>query len=237
MSDSFRLRIAFAKQGRLRWLSHLELSRALERLIRRSGLPYAVSQGFNRHMRFASSPALPVGTSGLHELFDVWLTKYVSPEEALGMLQAAAGDAIPVLGVEYVSSKLKGLQATHTAHRYIVTFRYNQNEGQAEQQADSEQGTAVSAKELEGLQASLDALRERSPLTLTSKGKAKNYDLNGIIIEPFTIEGTLASDGSIQLTCSLRNSNEGSLRPEQYLLAALGSQVEVVSVTRLSLEA
>ncbi|WP_417304102.1 DUF2344 domain-containing protein, partial [Ellagibacter isourolithinifaciens] len=45
----FRLRLTFAKQGRLAMLSHLEVARALERTVRRAGLPYAVSQGFSPH--------------------------------------------------------------------------------------------------------------------------------------------------------------------------------------------
>ncbi|MDR2108548.1 MAG: TIGR03936 family radical SAM-associated protein, partial [Coriobacteriales bacterium] len=77
MSDTvYRLRITFAKQGRLAWLSHLELVRALERCIRRSGLPLQFSQGFNQHIKHSFGPALPVGTAGVAELCDVWLMRY-----------------------------------------------------------------------------------------------------------------------------------------------------------------
>ena len=58
----FRLRVAFPKEGRLAHLSHLETARACERSVRRAGLSYAVSQGFNPSMRIAFGPALPVGT-------------------------------------------------------------------------------------------------------------------------------------------------------------------------------
>ena len=44
MAD-FRLRVTYAETGRLVMLSHLEIARALERAVRRAGLPYAVSQG------------------------------------------------------------------------------------------------------------------------------------------------------------------------------------------------
>ena len=64
----FRLRLTFAKQGRLAMLSHLEVARALERTVRRAGLPYAVSQGFSPHMLIAFGAALPVGVGGTHEL-------------------------------------------------------------------------------------------------------------------------------------------------------------------------
>ena len=64
----FRLRVTFCKQGRLALLSHLEVARALERAVRRAGLPYAVSQGFSPHMRIAFGAALPVGVGGTREM-------------------------------------------------------------------------------------------------------------------------------------------------------------------------
>ena len=66
----FRLRMTFCKQGRLAMLSHLEVARALERAVRRAGLPFAVSQGFSPHMKIAFGAALPVGVGGTHEVPD-----------------------------------------------------------------------------------------------------------------------------------------------------------------------
>ena len=76
---NFRLRVEFCKQGRLALLSHLEVARALERAVRRAGLPFAISQGFSPHMKIAFGAALPVGVGGLHEVFDLQLTRYVLP--------------------------------------------------------------------------------------------------------------------------------------------------------------
>ena len=86
----FRLRVMFCQQGRLALLSHLEVARALERAVRRAGLPYAVSQGFSPHMKIAFGAALPVGVGGTHEVFDLQLERYVAPERALAALQAAS---------------------------------------------------------------------------------------------------------------------------------------------------
>ena len=49
MSESmgFLMRIKYVKSGRLAFLSHLETIRSMERIIRRAGLPYAVTEGFN----------------------------------------------------------------------------------------------------------------------------------------------------------------------------------------------
>ena len=62
--QTFRMRITFAKQGRLALLSHLEVARAIERAVRRAQLPFAVSQGFSPHMKIAFGAALPVGVGG-----------------------------------------------------------------------------------------------------------------------------------------------------------------------------
>ena len=67
----FRLRVRYAKSGRLALLSHLEVVRALERAVRRARLPFAVTNGFSPHMRIAFGAALPVGVGGSDEFFDL----------------------------------------------------------------------------------------------------------------------------------------------------------------------
>ena len=92
--QTFRMRITFAKQGRLALLSHLEIARALERAVRRAQLPFAVSQGFSPHMKIAFGAALPVGVGGTHEMVDLQLVRYVRPDEALAALQAASASKL-----------------------------------------------------------------------------------------------------------------------------------------------
>lgn len=122
MSDPslFRLRVVFCKQGRLALLSHLEVTRALERAVRRSGLPFAVSQGFSPHMRLAFGAALPVGVGGTNEIFDVLLKSYVPPEEALSALQAASVPDLMVKSCSYID---------HQATAASVAFPLSTYEG------------------------------------------------------------------------------------------------------------
>ena len=95
--QTFRMRITFAKQGRLALLSHLEVARAIERAVRRAQLPFAVSQGFSPHMKIAFGAALPVGVGGTREMVDLQLLRYVRPEEALLALQK---ESVPDLMVK-----------------------------------------------------------------------------------------------------------------------------------------
>ena len=109
----FRLRMTFCKQGRLAMLSHLEVARALERAVRRAGLPFAVSQGFSPHMKIAFGAALPVGVGGTHELADLQMTRYVPVDEALEALQRASVPDLMVKACDYIEPcLLKGCTYT-----------------------------------------------------------------------------------------------------------------------------
>ena len=48
-----KLRIKITKDAGIRFISHLEYVRTIERAIRRAKLPGAYSEGFNRHMKFS----------------------------------------------------------------------------------------------------------------------------------------------------------------------------------------
>lgn len=116
----FRLRVTFKKQGRLALLSHLEIARALERAVRRAGLPFAVSQGFSPHMKIAFGAALPVGVGGTAELVDLQLTEYVAPDKALAALQAASVEDLMVTDCEYIEPKAAAASAAYPVSTYRV---------------------------------------------------------------------------------------------------------------------
>ncbi len=78
-----KMRFEFQKVGELRFLSHLELMRALMRALRRAGVPLAFTQGFNPQPRLSSAQALAVGIQGLRELGEVELVRRMEPEEML----------------------------------------------------------------------------------------------------------------------------------------------------------
>lgn len=98
----FRLRVVYAKSGRLAMLSHLEVAHALERAVRRAGLPFAVTCGFSPHMRIAFGAALPVGVGGSGEFFDLFLTSYLAPQKALAALQGASAPELMPSACGYV---------------------------------------------------------------------------------------------------------------------------------------
>jgi len=212
-NDEFRLRVRYGKVGRLRWLSHLEVLHALERMVRRAGLPYAVTHGFSPHMKVAFGPALPVGTAGENEYYDIWLTRYTKAEELLSLLIGAMPQDLAPTAAAYVGDSEPSLGAALTIAKYHVEVA---GKGSLAQQ----------------VHAAMKSLVESGTLTVTHKGKQKVFDLARSLPEEMRV--TQSADGSrIELT--VRIGPEGSLRPEALVRAALEAatlNATVVRVTR-----
>jgi radical SAM-linked protein len=220
---SFRLRINFQKRGRLRLLSHLELVRALERAIRRAQLPFATSKGFNVHMRYAPGPALPVGTVGLDEYFDVWLTEYLDPDLAYLRLRAASVEDLGILAVAYVDPRAKGLQATHVHEVYEIVLDVG-----ARDAAETTDGLgAVEVSDALGIAEVTDALVRLvagGSLTVKRKNKSKVYDLTQMVERMPEVCGD-PKTSTILITLYLKANEQGSIRPEALMRAALDDAV------------
>ena len=58
-----KLRIRYAKRGRLRFASHRDLARTLERALRRAQVPMAFSAGFTPHPKISYLGAAPTGAA------------------------------------------------------------------------------------------------------------------------------------------------------------------------------
>ncbi|MBF7083706.1 DUF2344 domain-containing protein [Desulfallas sp. Bu1-1] len=115
-----RYRICYSKHGPARYISHLDLVRALERALRRAGLPVAYSEGFNPHPRLSFAAPLPVGSEGLAELVDVETTAPVARRELAGRLNAALPRGLSVREVTEVPENAPSLMAALDSAGYIV---------------------------------------------------------------------------------------------------------------------
>jgi radical SAM-linked protein len=92
-----RVRLRFAKRGRLRFLSHRDVARSFERAVRRAGVPVAHSHGFSPHPRLSWIGAAPTGTASEAEYVEIGLTRPVDPDALVTALDAALPDGLDVL--------------------------------------------------------------------------------------------------------------------------------------------
>src|SRR6184192_1420855 len=85
-----KVRIRFRKAGALRLLSHHDLMRTFERMLRRAELPFRSSQGFHPKPRIIFALSLPLGVAGLEEVAELELDELLPAEEIQNRLERQA---------------------------------------------------------------------------------------------------------------------------------------------------
>jgi radical SAM-linked protein len=94
-----KLRVRYAKRGRLRFTSHRDFSRALERAVRRAGLPVAYSSGFSPHPRISYANASSTGAASEAEYLEISLVEAVDPDQVRAALDEALPTGLDVVDV------------------------------------------------------------------------------------------------------------------------------------------
>ena len=94
-----KLRIRYAKRGRLRFSSTRDFARALERALRRAGVPMAFSAGFHPHPLISYANGAPTGTASEAEYFEIRVTERVDAEAVRAALDEALPEGIDALEV------------------------------------------------------------------------------------------------------------------------------------------
>ncbi|MDQ6649722.1 MAG: TIGR03936 family radical SAM-associated protein [Actinomycetota bacterium] len=94
-----RLRIRYAKRGRLRFTSHRDFARAFERALRRAGVPMAYSAGFSPHPKISYLGAAPTGVASEAEYLEIGVSARVDPGELAAALDASLPGGLDILEV------------------------------------------------------------------------------------------------------------------------------------------
>ena len=94
-----RLRLRYAKRGRLRFTSHRDIARAFERALRRARVPMAYSAGFSPHPRISWVGAAPTGVASEAEYVEIALAEVVLPDELRAALDASLPPGLDVVEV------------------------------------------------------------------------------------------------------------------------------------------
>ena len=94
-----RLRLQYAKRGRLRFSSARDFQRALERALRRAEIPMAYSAGFHPHPKISYANAAPTGVASEAEYVELAVTDRCDPEAVLRALDEALPPGLDVVAV------------------------------------------------------------------------------------------------------------------------------------------
>ena len=110
------------KGPEVRFISHLDLLRAVERALRRAGVPMEFSKGYNPRPKISFASALPVGMTSCGEYGEFILKNPWQPEEFKGQLNKQLPDGLKIIAIKEVAHKSPALMAVVNLARYKITF-------------------------------------------------------------------------------------------------------------------
>lgn len=218
------LRIQYVKKDNMKFLSHLEMVRFMERAFRRMELPLKFSQGFNPHPKISFAAPLAVGVSSEAEIVEVELTESIDPKAFI-----EAHHANVPAGLEFVRAReVDGggkLMALVQASEYLVEVRYDNDASDADQRQEMEK---------------LDEFLNQDTIMIQKRNKkGKLKDIN---IRPFVMDAkiVLAEPSRSIYRLTVATGSNGNLKPEllvEMYIKSLGidSSVEAMRVHRLQL--
>ena len=213
-----KVRTRFRKSGDLRLVSHLDLMRSLERLLRRAGLPFRRTEGFHPTPRLVLAQSLPLGVIGHAEVMELELTEEIDPDEVLRRLREQAPP-----GMEFLSAKRIPLKTTARPRRAVYRIPLDAPGGTDLQSVPSEDRTdckSVLHDRIATFLASTESWAERD------RPKPRAIDIRPYV-DSLSIEGD-----ALVISCWL--TQEGSARADE--IAAAVGVVDPPVIERTGLE-
>ena len=105
------VRIMFSKTGRAKYVSHLDLVRAMTRAVRRADIPLWYTEGFNRHPYLTFASPLSLGYEGLRETMDIRMADDFPFDELVKRLNAVLPEGLVAISAADVVAKAGDLAA------------------------------------------------------------------------------------------------------------------------------
>ncbi len=113
-----KMRAVFEKKDRAKYISHLDLTRCMQRTFKRSGLPVWYTEGFNPHIYITFALPLSLGYESSVEIMDFNMTEEVSEKETADKLNKAMPEGLKVLRVYSPQTKHTGIKSAE----YMITL-------------------------------------------------------------------------------------------------------------------
>ncbi len=203
-----RVRIRFTKDGKVRFTSHRDIARILERVARRAELPLAYSQGFSPRPRLHFGLALPTGCASAGEYADIDLDEPVDLATLPDVLTVHLPPGMEVTAAVEVDPHAPSLQEAVTSCTWRISL------------PEVAPGDGVAAVQRAMASAALPVTRQR-------KGNVVTDDIRGGIIELVALS---ASAGGTEIVTELATRPRG-VRPGD-LIDALDPSWEPTVIRR-----
>ena len=145
-----RLRVEYSAGPELKFLANLDMMHLMERALRRAGIPYHLSEGFNPHIRLSMGTVLPVGVWGKHEYFDLDLEE-MDQQDFISGINEVLPAALTITDCQQIEDNAPSLMKIINAAEYTFVISAGND-----------------------LQALINGILNQDSLLVQSRGKNKN---------------------------------------------------------------
>ena len=200
MKGNYTYRLRYEKTEAVRYISHLDFVRVLNRTIRRSGLPVTYTEGFNPHPVMMVAMPISVGTTSEDEYIDIDFDERIEEAGVMARFNAAFGGGIVVTAAKVVGDGDASLKKLNEAHYRVIV---------------EQAGTDVP---------DVDAFLARDAIIVSKKSKSSIKDVD---IKPDIkkLEIVSADGHYVVLDMAVPAGNEYNLKPE-LVVEAMGKYIE-----------
>ncbi|MGW8273064.1 MAG: TIGR03936 family radical SAM-associated protein, partial [Thermodesulfovibrionales bacterium] len=176
-----RVRVRYSKGGDLRFLSHLELMGALERGLRRAGVPLSYSEGYHPAPKLSFGPALGVGIEGEDEYFDMEVHPPFDIEKFTERIGEIFPEGLTLRGMRFIENGLPSLNSFINCHEYSFEFK------------DAEPvrrflGSGAAESRYRSMIVKTDIVNERMIKIAVQESEAKKIRVSELLTELFGVE-------------------------------------------------
>ena len=112
------VRIKYNKLGDISYISHLDIIKLMERIVRRTGFKLSYSEGFNPHPKTSFSPALQLGVQSNCEYLDIEFYEDIEVSLLIDKLNEKTIEGIKFLEGKIIEGKIESLVAFITHSKY-----------------------------------------------------------------------------------------------------------------------
>lgn len=202
------LRIQYRKNGMMKFLSHLDMVRLVERSLRRGQLPLKFSQGFNPHPKISFAAPLSVGVTSDYELVDIELTEAIDLEGFKEIFPKIFPAGIQLVRAQHLESS-KSLMSLVSDCAYAVKVM-------------------GSPEILSQFAKAAERLMDQDELLVTKKSKEKRKADKVVDVKPHVKEFSLLEQNheEVLLKMKLASGSVGNLKPDT-VVALIGELAEV----------
>lgn len=114
----------YSKTGNLKYISHLDVLRFIQRSVKRANIPAKYSEGFNPHMKTSFGFPLSLGNESVGEYFELELNEKIELEDFVLKMNHVLPKEMQILNAEYTDGE-ESIMARCAFVEYLINIEFD----------------------------------------------------------------------------------------------------------------